>query len=151
MQWHQSRNTLAATAERKESLEMSDVCMIFFQQRSSGVNLHDAARWLAEQGLDVTTGADALTVRWDDGPALRVHLSNAAHVAVEAAEIAEGTEHVAGLAACNARFEIGIDDLDEVLDEMNTLIEVQSALQDATNGYLFNAWNGELTAPARQA
>jgi len=45
--------------------------------------------------------------------------------------------------------EIGIADLDEVLDEINTLIEVQCTLQDATSGYLFNSWNGEVSGPEK--
>lgn len=124
-----------------------DVCMIFFKSNGTSPDLHDAGRLLAEQGLDVTTDADTLTVRSEDGPALQIKLSTAPHVAAEAAEIAEGTEHLSGMSLCNARFEIGMEDLDEVLDEINTLIEVQATLQDSTSGYLFNSWNGELSAP----
>jgi hypothetical protein len=43
------------------------------------------------------------------------------------------------------RFEVLIDDLDEALDEINTLIEVQVALMNATQGFLFNTWIGEVT------
>ena len=39
--------------------------------------------------------------------------------------------------------------LDTALDEINTLIEVQCTLQDATAGYLFNSWNGKLSAPEK--
>jgi len=38
---------------------------------------------------------------------------------------------------CSARSEIGIDDLNAALDEINTLMEVQDALQDASQGFLF--------------
>ena len=51
------------------------------------------------------------------------------------------------LSKCDARFEITFDPLDEVLDEINTLIEVQLTLQDATQGFLYNTWNRELTSP----
>ncbi len=43
--------------------------------------------------------------------------------------------------------EIGIENLDEALDEINTLMEVQGALQDASGGYLFLPWNGTLSKP----
>ena len=35
-----------------------------------------------------------------------------------------------------------INDLDAALDEFNTLVFVQEALEDATGGFLFNTWNG---------
>jgi len=125
-----------------------DVSMVFFASSDSSPGLNEAARLLTEQGLDVAADGEALVVRWeDDGPALRIRRSAAPHVNTEAIEIAEGTAHAAGMSRCNARFEIDIDDLDETLDEINTLIEVQATLQDATDGYLFNSWNGELSAP----
>ena len=47
----------------------------------------------------------------------------------------------------DAQFEITFGDLDEVLDEINTLIEVQATLQGATHGYQYNAWNRQWSAP----
>jgi len=125
-----------------------DVSMVFFAASSTCPDLDEAERLLTEQGLDVASDGDALVVQWEeDGPALRIRLSAAPHVNAEAIEIAEGTAHAAAMRACDARFEIDIDDLDETLDEINTLIEVQATLQGATGGYLFNSWNGELSAP----
>ena len=43
---------------------------------------------------------------------------------------------------CEVRFEILIGDLDEVLQEYNTLFAVQEALAEATGRFLFNTWNG---------
>jgi hypothetical protein len=125
--------------------------MIFFHSDSPGLGLEDAERLLSDRGLQVTRKANALSVRWDDGPELSVTRSAEPHVAEEAVEIAEGTPFAAELSRCDARFEIGIEDLDEVLDEINTLIEVQCTLQDATGGYLFNSWNGNLSGPERTA
>lgn len=42
---------------------------------------------------------------------------------------------------------VGIDDLDGALDEINTLMEVQVALQDASQGFLFLPCNGNLSEP----
>ena len=58
--------------------------------------------------------------------------------------------HEAALRECDARFEIGMDDLDKVLDEINTLMEVETALQDASHGYLFLPWNGNLAGPSQE-
>ena len=125
----------------------TDYCMIFFRASDRALSLDDAADLLVAQGLDVTREAETLIVAMDDALALKISLSTEPHVAAEAAEIAEGTAFAQALSQCDSRFEIAIDDLDEVLDEMNTLIEVQSTLQDETGGYLFNSWNEELSAP----
>jgi hypothetical protein len=121
------------------------VSMIFF--RSGGYDLDAAARSLAGCGLSVSRLGKHLAVRRADGPELRVGLATGAGVREEAAEVGAGTAHAAPLAGCDARFEIAFDSLDEVLDEINTLIEVQATLQDDTQGFLFNTWNGQLSGP----
>jgi hypothetical protein len=46
------------------------------------------------------------------------------------------------LAKCNARFEIFFADLDEVLGDTNTLIDIQMGLLDAVqDGYQYMSWN----------
>jgi hypothetical protein len=42
---------------------------------------------------------------------------------------------------------MGIDNLDAALDEINTLMEVQGALQDAAKVFHFLPWNGNLYGP----
>jgi hypothetical protein len=124
---------------------MAECCMVFF--RPGACDLDAAADTLAGYGLTVTRQAGELTVGRSGSPQFRVRLVAEPHVAVEAAEIGEGTPHAAVMRACGARFEIAIDDLDAALDEMNTLLEVQGALQDASRGYLFLPWNGNLSEP----
>jgi hypothetical protein len=68
----------------------------------------------------------------------------------EAAEIGRGTEHAEAMAAFDARFEVEFDDLEDALDEINTLMEVQGALQDASQGYLFLPWNANICKPWRR-
>ena len=46
---------------------------------------------------------------------------------------------------CGARFEVGIEDLDAAVDEFNTLMDVQVALQDAARGFLFVPWSDNLS------
>ncbi|MCU0627700.1 MAG: hypothetical protein MUF21_14630 [Gemmatimonadaceae bacterium] len=63
---------------------------------------------------------------------------------------AQGVAAASGTAElrhCDARFEIEIEDLDAALDEINTLMEVQGALQDASQGWLHLPWNGTVTEP----
>jgi len=123
------------------------VSMVFFPPQAGGFDLEWARATLSAKGLDVEATPRGLAVSWvEERPVLRVVLADGAHVAAEAAEIGAGSAFEQALRACTARFEIAIDDLDEALDEMNTLIEVQATLQEGTGGVLFNSWNGELSA-----
>ncbi|ALN55874.1 hypothetical protein GLE_0516 [Lysobacter enzymogenes] len=120
------------------------VSMVLFP--AAAFDLDWAHATLSAQGLEVAAAAQGLQVRWDeDGPVLRIAFVHGAQVAREAAAIAAGGGYADALRGCDARFEIAIDDLDEALDEMNTLIEVQTTLQEGTGGFLFNDWNGELS------
>ena len=89
-----------------------DVSMIFFPSSSPELRIENAERLLADRGARVARETDALSVRWGDGPELAVTLSTGPHVAEEAAKIAEGTPFATELSRCDARFEVGIRDLD---------------------------------------
>jgi hypothetical protein len=132
---------------------MADHASLIFFRLGRG-NLNVAAAALADRGLTVRRkgrGSDAeLVVGFRAGPRLRVAFVEEPYVRDEAEELAAGSCHATEMAGCEARYEILIDDLDGALDEMNTLIDVQAALQDATDGYLFNTWNGELQAPEKK-
>ena len=124
---------------------MSQSCLVFF--RPGACQIDKAASTLTGYGLTFLRQGDELTASRPGSPQFRVRLSAEPSVAVEAAEIGEGTPHETALRECGARFEIVIDDLDAALHEMNTLMEVQGALQDASRGYLFVPWNGTLSEP----
>lgn len=126
---------------------MAETCLVFC--RSGACDLDAATRSLIGHKLTVTHHGDHLIAGRPDSPQFRVRLVTGESVGAEAAEIGAGSPHEAAMRDCDARFEIGIDDLDEALDEINTLIEVQGALQDASEGYLFVPWNGTLTEPWR--
>jgi hypothetical protein len=123
--------------------------LIFF--RSGRGNLDTAAVALANCGMAVQRVArqfgDELTVGFPSGRQLRVAFLDEPYVRQEAEEISQGTPHAAEMSRCNVRYEILIDDLDGVLDEINTLIDAQITLQNATGGFLFNTWNGQLQGP----
>ena len=129
---------------------MSDgACLIFF--RSGSCDLDAAEKSLSARGLSVSRIGRRLEVTWYDGPKLRVELANGNWVKEEAVEIAERHPRARDMANCDVRFEILFDDLDEVLDEINTLIEVQTTLQKVSAGYMLNTWNGELSCPGDES
>jgi hypothetical protein len=124
---------------------MADYFLVFF--RSGSCDLDDAARAMADRGLTVSRRADDLIAGYPGSPEFRVVVATGDHVKIEAAESGEGTPHQAAMAECDIRFEVFFDDLAEVLDEINTFIEVETALQEASRGFIFLPWNGHLSGP----
>lgn len=124
---------------------MSDVCMIFFNR--DDCDKERAIDFLKNYGISVVVEEDYLAVQKANSPIFKIYLVEADFVNVEAKEISTGTAYQKNMAEFNARFEVIIENLDEALDEANTLMDVQGALQDASNGYLFTAWNGNIMEP----
>jgi hypothetical protein len=120
-------------------------CFIFFS--GGPYSLDSAAQVLAERGLTVKRRSDELEVGFPGKPVLRVSLSTDAYVRGEAEELSEGTPYSSEMSKCIGRFEILIDDLDAVLAEINTLIDVQVAIQQLTRGFLYSTWNGDISGP----
>src|SRR5262249_11885944 len=106
--------------------------LVYFAGKTT---IADAQRALEAQGVAVVRDGDGLTARWHDGPAFYIGLSDEPHVRLEAEDVAERQE-VAPLASCSRRFEVAFDDLEEVLQEYNTLFVLQVALQELTGGYI---------------
>ena len=124
---------------------MSETFFVLF--KSGACDLDHAFETLLAYDLTVTRESDhigdGLSVSRPGSPAFRIRLAEGGHVADEAAEISAMTG-AEGLRACSGRFEVSFDDLDAALDEINTLMEIQHALQEASNGFVFACWNGNL-------
>ncbi len=117
--------------------------MIFFHADVAG--LADAEAALRSGPLLVTASPGGLRIRWADGPVLDVSLEQGPHVTADARRVGRGNDFEEVLATCDARFAITFEDLDAVLDETNTLIETQLALQSITSGVMYNTWNNALS------
>lgn len=117
--------------------------LVFFE--SGKADLTSAAIALAGRGLEVNRDQNGLVVFRGNGPRFRVVLTTEDYAREEAEEIGEGTPYAAAMKRCDIRFEVMFNDLDEALDEINTMIEVQAALQEVSGGYLFLPWNATLT------
>jgi len=124
---------------------MPNYCMVFFE--SPRCDIQRAFQSLVAYGLTVNRGDNMLICHRENSPKFRVLLSDEEHVQLEAQEIGKSTSLAHEMSKCDARFEIYFDDLNDVLGEINTLMEVQGALQDTSQGYLFTPWNGNLAEP----
>jgi hypothetical protein len=118
-------------------------CLVFFD--NDHFTLDDATQVLRDRKLSVSPRGGALDVQWEHGPVLHVRLVRDRTVREEAARLGAQTKYAERLAKCGSCLEITFADLDEVLDEINTLIEVQSALETATGGIYYNCWNGRFS------
>jgi hypothetical protein len=140
------RPTLVKEVPSRFPTDAANRCLILFRGSDNG--LEDARRLLASRRLTVTRRGGALAVRWRRGrPVLFIRFTRGKAVRREARWLAAGTPHGEQLGNCDAMYEITFKDLEKVLDEINSLIEVQWTLQDATQGYTYRAWNGILSAP----
>jgi hypothetical protein len=105
--------------------------------------LADAARQL--KSLVVAEEQHRFTVRWgEDGPPMWVTFAAGPEVAADSDGLAE-TYGIAELAGHDRRYQVTFDDLGEVLDDINTMIEVQLGLQELTGGYVVRSWNSEVS------
>jgi hypothetical protein len=115
--------------------------------KSGTCDMNAAVRALADYGLTVQPQEGFVTVSRPGSPEFDVGISAEPWVREEAAEIGEATLHAVAMRDCDARFEVTFVSLDAALDEINTMMEVQVALQKVCRGFLFLPWNGNLAGP----
>ena len=117
---------------------------VFFNDQSINLDsvVRDHPNGYARSGATLATKAYA-----DGDPILFIRHEVGPHVRHMAEKVAMGSEHETAMKDCNACFVVCFADLEQALDEINTLIDVQSTLQDLTSGYLYLEWNASLSAP----
>ena len=124
---------------------MKASCVVCFQAKDC--DLEQAIKSLEKYKFNVQQEEQKLTVSRNNDLEFDIVLVKEDYVQEEAMNFSEGTKYEREMSKCNARFEIFIRDLDKALDEINSLMEVQGALQDASKGYLFTPWNGNILEP----
>lgn len=126
--------------------------LVFVNDPKGIVTLQFVSDVLRDCVMGVTADAGQLTVRRGDGPAMHVSVTRDRSAKILASRLAGApSEHGESFASIDAHTEVSFEDLDETLDEMNTLIDVQCALQDATGGVVYRAWNQTFSGPEESA
>src|SRR5262245_54544112 len=119
--------------------------MVLFEDIEFGVE--EAYDALLDSGFSLLRQADSLAVWWKAGPLLFITAVRGERVRQASAEIGRDTPYASELSQCSARIEIAFDDLEEVRTEIDSLVDVQGILQEATQGFIFNTWNRKLAPP----
>ncbi len=118
--------------------------------RQSGFGIDEAEQALATgrgKRLKRARRGEVLAVRWKKGPVLFIRHARGDLVAQEVALLRNVGNHAEELAKCDALFEVSFLDLEAVLDESISLLDVQWTLADALpRGFEYLEWNRTLTA-----
>jgi hypothetical protein len=117
-------------------------CLIFFRDPEAMFSPSWVKQVLEDVGITTDGIGETFVVRWGDGPTLHVSIIHGKVATILAGRLMpSGSKHRAMAETSTAYIEIKFESLDEVLDEMNTLIQVQATLQNATKGLLYCSWN----------
>jgi hypothetical protein len=118
--------------------------LVFYQNQNSSYK--KAKELLESYSFEVKEGTDKLVAKANEFT-FDITINKAPQIQVKAKEIGKNSPYKQEMNLCNACFEVSIENLEEALDEINTLMEIQGALQDASKGYLFLPWNDSLSEP----
>ena len=123
-------------------------CLIFFRDPEAAFTPARMKQVLADYGVEAEGDAEPFALRFADGTTLYASIVRGEVASVLAERLmGRGRKYRSLAAACNAYIEIAFESLDEVLDEINTLIQVQVTLQQATGGLLYCSWNQSFSGP----
>ena len=123
-------------------------CVLFFRDAEEAFTPARLKQVLAVEGVSVEGEREPFALRWCQGPTLHASITRGETAAVLAVRLAgRASSFRAAAEECDTYIQIAFESLDEVLDEINTLIVVQSTLQQATGGLLYRSWNQSFSGP----
>jgi hypothetical protein len=123
-------------------------CLLFFTDPAEVFTAERMKQVLAAEGVTAAGEAEPFALQWSGGPKLFAAIVRGEVAQLLAKRLMERrSRYRAQTAAIDAYIEIKFECLEEVLDEINTLIVVQSALQAATSGLLYRSWNRTFSGP----
>jgi hypothetical protein len=123
-------------------------CLIFFRDPAAEFTPARLKQVLQDARLTVTGNEQPFSVRWHDGPTLLVSVQRGSYVeTVIRGLVGKHRKHRTLIPGCDTQIKIELQDVEAALDEINTLIEVQSTLQAATRGLMYLSWNHNFAGP----
>jgi len=127
-------------------VDSEDRSCIFFHK--PGFALGEAEAALRRKGLlRVSRKEEFLTVTWKGSPPLQIHYVQGEGVRKDATRVSRGTVLEGRMRDFDAAFVITFENLDDVLEDADTLIEVQLELREATDAVISRTWNDQLSGP----
>lgn len=126
-----------------------NLCLIFGRAPAAEVTPARLRQLLSGAGLDVAGSKLPLKVRDPSGTAFTVTVTRGAVVETLARRLlGRRQKYRESLTGCNTQFEIRFADLDEVFCQaLDTLIDIQETLKDATQGVIYRSWNDTFSGP----
>jgi hypothetical protein len=126
-----------------------NLCLIFCTASPGQVAPARLRRLLSGAGLDVAGAKLPLAIRDPGGTAFTLTVTRGAVVGTLAHRLlGRRRKYREALVGCDTQFEIRFADLDEVFSQaLETLIEIQETLKDATRGVVYRSWNDTWSGP----
>lgn len=119
--------------------QSSEHLWVLYSQASS-FGLQQAAESLEQSGFRTTRTTDKVTAT-SGGFTFELTMDPGVAELRAFASKDGGPGHRRGLSKCDAVIEVEFVDLAKVLQEINTLIELEAAVQQGSGGYLYLGWN----------
>ncbi|NYE94284.1 hypothetical protein FHU41_000505 [Psychromicrobium silvestre] len=119
----------------------------FVYFRRGAASLESALNTLPMHDLQAASVTEENFLVSEQGLSFLITLEESEQVPLAAAQAAGAEPRWQPLTECTARFAVEISDLEAALEEINTMLELQGALQDCCNGYLVLPWNGGILEP----
>lgn len=111
------------------------------------LTLKQAVNALRKRGLDVNIEGNHLRILKEEFPPIVIELVRTSEAQETATAIGLNMEFAESLARCDARFEVGLFDSEKWLEEKQTLLVIQEALQTMTQGFVYFTWDKRLLSP----
>lgn len=123
-------------------------CLLFFPDPEEKFTTARLKQVLAEHGFEVHADEQPFEIHFGDGLCLAVSMRRGSHVeTMVRGLVGKRRKHRLLIPGCDTEVKIELSDVEAVLDEINTLIEVQAALQEATQGLMYMSWNQNFVGP----
>jgi hypothetical protein len=122
--------------------------LIFFRDPEAEFTPARMRQVLRDAGLTVTGRKEPFAVRKCDGPTMFVSIHRGSFIEpVIRGLVGPRRKYRTLIPGCDTGIKIQLSDVEEALDEINTLIEVRLTLQAATRGLMYMSWNHNFAGP----